>query len=61
MTRQELPDLGARPAPAASGYDQDSTLPTHVGEPIVKVVLSALGLWMLIGALVMRKMIDMKI
>jgi len=32
-----------------------------IGEPIVKVVLSALGLWMLIGALVMRKMIDMKI
>ena len=32
-----------------------------IGEPIVKVVLSALAGWMLIGALVMRKMINMKI
>jgi tight adherence protein B len=32
-----------------------------IGEPIVPIVLSLLGAWMLIGALVMRKMINMKI
>ena len=32
-----------------------------IGEPIVPIVLSMLGVWMLIGALVMRKMINMKI
>ena len=37
MTDQPLPDLGARPAPAASGYDRGTTLPTHVGDPIVKI------------------------
>ena len=37
MTDQPLPDLGARPAPAASGYDRGTALPTHVGEPIVKI------------------------
>ena len=34
---ERLPDLGARPASAASGYDRGSTLPSHVGEPIVRV------------------------
>ena len=37
MTDQPLPDLGVRPATAASGYDRGSTLPSHIGEPIVKV------------------------
>ena len=37
MTDQPLPDLGARPAPAASGYDRGTTLPSHVGDPIVKI------------------------
>ena len=37
MTDQPLPDLGARPAPAASGYDHGTTLPSHVGEPIVRI------------------------
>ncbi len=37
MTDQPLPDLGARPAPAASGYERGTTLPTHVGDPIVKI------------------------
>ncbi len=37
MTEQGLPDLGERKATEASGYDRDSTLPTHVGEPIVKI------------------------
>jgi polar amino acid transport system ATP-binding protein len=37
MTDQPLPDLGERPASSTSGYDEGSALPTHVGEPIVKV------------------------
>jgi ABC-type polar amino acid transport system ATPase subunit len=37
MTDQPLPDLGARPAPAASGYERGTTLPSHVGDPIVKI------------------------
>jgi len=37
MTEQTLPDLGERSASVSSGYDAGSTLPTHVGEPIVKV------------------------
>ena len=37
MTDQPLPDLGERPAPAASGYDRGTALPSHVGEPIVKI------------------------
>ena len=37
MTDQPLPDLGIRPATDASGYDRGSTLPAHIGEPIVKV------------------------
>ena len=37
MTDARLPDLGPRPASAESGYDAGSELPTHVGEPIVKV------------------------
>ena len=31
------PGLGARPASATSGYDKGSILPTHVGEPIVRI------------------------
>ena len=37
MTDSLLPDLGNRPAPEASGYVTGSALPTHIGEPIVKV------------------------
>ena len=37
MTEQPLPDLGERPASSTSGYDEGSALPTHIGEPIVKV------------------------
>ena len=37
MTDSALPDLGSRPAPVASGYATGSQLPTHIGEPIVKV------------------------
>ena len=42
MTDSPLPDrpladLGPRPASATSGYDRGSPLPTHVGEPIVRV------------------------
>ena len=32
-----LPDHGARPASASSGYEEGAPLPSHVGEPIVKV------------------------
>ena len=34
---RELPDFGTRPASATSGYDRGSTLPSHIGEPIVRV------------------------
>jgi len=37
MTDSPLPDLGPRPAPPDSGYDAGTSLPAHVGEPIVKV------------------------
>jgi len=37
MTDSPLPDLGTRAAPPESGYDSGATLPTHVGETIVKV------------------------
>jgi len=37
MTDSTLPDLGSRPAPRASGYERGSELPSHIGEPIVKV------------------------
>ena len=37
MTDEPLPDLGVRPATSASGYERGSTLPSHIGEPIVKV------------------------
>jgi polar amino acid transport system ATP-binding protein len=37
MTDAALPDLGRRPAGEGSGYEAGSTLPTHVGDPIVKV------------------------
>ncbi len=32
-----VPDFGQRPASATSGYDRGSNLPTHVGEPIVRI------------------------
>jgi polar amino acid transport system ATP-binding protein len=35
MTVEDLPDYGQRPAPGASGYE--IRLPSHIGEPIVKV------------------------
>ncbi len=35
MTRTDLPDHGARPAPTSSGYEPGSTLPEHLGDPIV--------------------------
>ena len=34
---EPLPHLGDRPAPAASGYQSGSKLPSHIGEPIVRV------------------------
>ena len=37
MSESPLPDLGPRPAPAASGYESGTVLPSHIGEPIVKV------------------------
>ncbi len=37
MTQPDLPDHGQRPATALSGYERDSTLPSHIGEPIVKI------------------------
>ncbi len=37
MTGPGLPDLGARPAHSATGYDTDAALPSHLGEPIVRV------------------------
>jgi ABC-type polar amino acid transport system ATPase subunit len=37
VTDEPLPDLGVRPATSASGYERGSTLPSHIGEPIVKV------------------------
>jgi ABC-type polar amino acid transport system ATPase subunit len=37
MTDGPLPDLGTRPATSTSGYERGSTLPSHVGDPIVKV------------------------
>ena len=37
MTDTQLPDHGARPASASSGYEEGASLPPHVGEPIVKV------------------------
>jgi ABC-type polar amino acid transport system ATPase subunit len=37
MTPNELPDLTERPAPQSSGYETGSILPSHVGEPIVRV------------------------
>ena len=35
MTRTDLPDHGARPAPPSSGYEPGSTLPPHLGGPMV--------------------------
>ncbi len=37
MTQTDVPDRGQRPATATSGYERDSTLPPHIGEPIVAV------------------------
>ncbi len=37
MTEPRLPDLGHRPAPDSSGYQRGEKLPSHIGEPIVKV------------------------
>jgi ABC-type polar amino acid transport system ATPase subunit len=37
VTEKSLPAHGERPAPAGSGYDEGSSLPSHVGRPIVKV------------------------
>jgi len=37
MTQTDAPDHGQRPATPTSGYERDSTLPSHIGEPIVKV------------------------
>jgi ABC-type polar amino acid transport system ATPase subunit len=36
MTDSSPPDLGARSASVASGYDRDSTLPSHLGDVIVR-------------------------
>jgi polar amino acid transport system ATP-binding protein len=36
MTDGPLPDLGTRPATPASGYEHGSTLPSHVGDVIVR-------------------------
>ncbi len=37
MTQTDVPDHGQRPATATSGYEEDTSLPSHIGEPIVKV------------------------
>ena len=37
MTDEPLPDLGVRPATLTSGYERGSALPSHIGEPIVKI------------------------
>jgi ABC-type polar amino acid transport system ATPase subunit len=37
MTDSPLPDLGVRPAPATSGYASGASLPSHIGDPIVRV------------------------
>ena len=37
MTPDERPDLGGRPATTSSGYEAGSKLPSHIGEPIVRV------------------------
>jgi polar amino acid transport system ATP-binding protein len=36
MTESQLPDLGDRAAPAVSGYEVGTTLPSHIGEAIVR-------------------------
>ena len=38
LADRELPDLGVRPASATSGYERGTVLPSHIGEPIVRVV-----------------------
>ena len=37
MTDEPLPDLGVRPATSTSGYARGSSLPSHIGDPIVKI------------------------
>ena len=37
MTESRLPDLGHRPAPETSGYQPGEKLPSHIGEPIVRI------------------------
>jgi polar amino acid transport system ATP-binding protein len=37
LADRSLPDYGARPASATSGYESGTTLPTHLGEPIVRI------------------------
>ena len=37
LADRTVPDFGQRPASATSGYDRGSNLPTHVGEPIVRI------------------------
>ena len=37
MTTPSPPDRSARSASATSGYERGSDLPSHIGEPIVKV------------------------
>ncbi len=34
---RSVPDFGMRPALAASGYERGTSLPSHIGEPIVRV------------------------
>jgi tight adherence protein B len=52
-------------APFATGGILQLLSPDFYGEvwddPMVKIVLAVLAVWMLMGALVMRKMIDMKV
>jgi polar amino acid transport system ATP-binding protein len=37
MTDTKLPDLGQRAATTTSGYESGTNLPSHIGDPIVKV------------------------
>jgi ABC-type polar amino acid transport system ATPase subunit len=34
---RSVPDFGARPASATSGYERGTSLPSHIGEPIVRI------------------------
>jgi ABC-type polar amino acid transport system ATPase subunit len=35
--RSSRPDFGVRPAPETSGYEGGTSLPSHIGEPIVRI------------------------